>query len=245
MATCAAPPLARLRERGPGGEGLRIHEITTDSMADRAEPRMHDVSRPVRTGTPVWPGDSPCCIRWTMLRSEGSTVNVAELSMSAHTGTHADGPFHVSDSGVHIGAAPLSAYAGPARVVDVRGSAMIDAAVLRQALGDGQWPERVLFRTGAWTDEDVFPTVFAAFDAESAEMLGAAGLRLVGTDAPSVDAFDSKELPAHNAFGAHGVAIVENLLLDDVAPGDYELIALPLRLEEADASPVRAVLREL
>jgi arylformamidase len=212
-------------------------------MPTESTPRLYDVSRPLRTGTPVWPGDAPCCIRWTMLRSEGSTVNVAELSMSAHTGTHADGPFHVSDQGVRIGAAPLESYLGPARVVDARGCAAIDGALLRRALGGGAWPERLLFHTGAWTDPDAFPTTFAAPTPEAAAMLAAAGVRLVGTDAPSVDPFDSKGLPAHNAFGAAGIAIVENLLLDDVPAGDYELIALPLRLEEADASPVRAVLR--
>jgi arylformamidase len=203
-----------------------------------------DISRPVRTGTPVWPGDAPCCVRWTMLRSDGSSVNVAELSMSAHTGTHADGPFHVSDAGVRIGAAPLEAYAGPARVVDARGTGTIDGDFLLRALGSqGGWPERVLFHTGAWTDPDVFPTRFVAIAAGAAMMLAGAGVRLVGTDAPSIDPFDSKDLPAHNRFGAAGCAILENLLLDHVQPGDYELTALPLRLEEADASPVRAVLR--
>jgi arylformamidase len=214
-------------------------------MPTDPQPRIIDISRPVRTGTPVWPGDAPCCVRWTMLRSEGSSVNVAELSMSAHTGTHADGPFHVSDAGVRIGAAPLEAYAGPARVVDARGCAMIDGDLLLRALGPGGWPPRVLFNTGAWTDPDVFPTEFAAIAPGAAMMLAGAGVRLVGTDAPSIDPFDSKDLPAHNRLGTSDVAILENLLLDGVPEGDYELIALPLRLEEADASPVRAVLRAL
>ena len=215
--------------------------------ADAADARpIIDISRPVRTGTPVWPGDAPCCVRWTMLRSEGMSVNVAELSMSAHTGTHADGPFHVSDDGVRIGAAPLEEYTGPARVVDARGVGMIDGDFLLRALGyEAHWPPRVLFFTGAWADENVFPTEFAAIAPGAAMMLAGAGVRLVGTDAPSVDPFDSKDLPAHNRFGAAGCAILENLLLDHVAQGDYELIALPLRLEEADASPVRAVLRPL
>jgi arylformamidase len=204
-----------------------------------------DISRPVRTGTPVWPGDAPCCIRWTMLQSEGSSVNVAELSMSAHTGTHADGPFHVWSGGVRIGAAPLGAYVGPARVVDVRGCpGIIDGDTLLRVLGHTHpWPERVLFRTWAWTDENVFPTEFPGIAPGAAMMLAGAGVKLVGTDAPSVDPFDSKDLPAHNAFGAGGIAILENLLLDHVPPGDYELTALPLRLVDADASPVRAVLR--
>ena len=204
---------------------------------------LYDVSRPVGEGTPVWPGDTPCCIRWTMLRSEGSSVNVAELRMSAHTGTHADGPFHVSDGGVRIGAAPLESYLGPAVVADARGRAAIDAELVRRVLASAPTPERVLFRTGAWTDPAVFPTEFAAIAPEAARLLADAGVRLVGVDSPSVDEYTSKDLPTHNVFGEAGIAILENLMLDDVPDGTYELVALPLKLEEADASPVRAVLR--
>lgn len=207
--------------------------------------RLLDISRPVRTGAPVWPGDAPCQLLWTMRRDAGATVNVAELRLSAHTGTHADGPFHVSDAGARIGAAPLDAYVGPALVVDARGREMIEPDLLAGVLGAASVPERVLFHTGAWRDADEFPTEFAAIAPSAASMLAGAGVRLVGTDAPSIDPFDSKNLPAHNRFGAAGVAILENLLLDGVAPGRYHLTAFPLRLEEADASPVRAVLQPL
>lgn len=201
-----------------------------------------DISRPVDAQTPVWPGDAPCCERWTMRRDAGATVNVAELRMSAHTGTHADGPLHVLDRGDAIGAVPLSAYIGPALVLDVRNRPTIDADLVREAL-DAHRPERVLFRTGAWTDPHIFPEQFAAPSAEAAALLSA--LKLVGTDAPSIDPFDSKALPAHLALFSGGAAVVENLLLDDVEPGMYEMIAFPLRLNYADASPVRAVLRSL
>ena len=204
-----------------------------------------DASRPVRTGTPVWPGDAPCCTCWTMTIAEGSSVNVSELRMSAHTGTHADGPFHVSDTGPRIGFAPIEAYVGRAVVADARGRAMLDEDVVRGVLAVHPRPERVLFRTGAWTSDDVFPTEFAAFTPGAARLLAEAGVRLVGTDAPSMDPFTSKELAAHHVFGAAEVAILENLALDHVPDGVYELMALPLRLEEADASPVRAVLRPL
>jgi arylformamidase len=203
--------------------------------------RLIDASRPVRTGTPVWPGDAPCGTHWTMRRSEGMTVNVCELRMSAHTGTHADGPFHVSDQGIRIGAAPLEAYLGPALLVDVRGVEAIDAGVVGRAL-EGR-PRRVLFRTGAWTDPERFPEEFPALTGDAAARMVEAGVCLVGTDAPSVDPFDSRDLAAHQALFGGGAAVLENLLLDDLEEGVYELIALPLRLEEADASPVRAVLR--
>jgi arylformamidase len=205
--------------------------------------RLFDASRPVRSGTPVWPGDAPCSTHWTMQRSQGMSVNVCELRMSAHTGTHADGPFHVTDEGVRIGAAPLEAYVGPALLLDVTGRAAIDEEVVEPLLAIR--PERVLFRTGAWTDPERFPEAFAALTPGAARRLAEAGVRLVGTDAPSVDPFDSRELAAHHALFEAGAAVLENLLLDGLPEEEYELIALPLRLEEADASPVRAVLRSL
>lgn len=212
-----------------------VNATTTDGT-------LYDVSWPLRTGTPVWPGDAECGFRWTMLRSEGETVNVAELRMSAHTGTHADGPYHVTDDGARIGAAPLEAYLGPALLVEVGAGERIDAARVERVLARGP-VERVLFRTGCWTDPDTFPTEFPAPEPDAARALVRAGVKLVGTDAPSVDPFRSRELETHRVLGDAGVAILENLLLAGVPAGEYELVALPLRLVEADASPVRAVLR--
>ncbi|HEX8696847.1 MAG TPA: arylformamidase [Longimicrobium sp.] len=204
--------------------------------------RILDVTRPLFAGIPVWPGDAPCRVGWSLRLDEDGPVNTAHLSLSAHTGTHADGPYHVLEDGARIGAAPLEAYLGPARVVDARGRDEIGADWLAERLANGA--ERVLLRTGCWTDPAVFPTRFPAPTPEAAALLVSRGVRLVGTDAPSVDPFDSDDLPAHRALLGGGVAILENLLLDDVSPGEYELIALPLRLAEADSSPVRAILLE-
>jgi arylformamidase len=204
---------------------------------------LYDISRPVRAGVPVWPGDARFRVEWTLRRAEGASVNLSELHLSAHTGTHADGPFHASDEGARIGAVPLDAYLGPAVVVDARGWDSISAERVEPLLETR--PERILFRTGCWTDPEVFPEQFPAIEPDAARRMAAAGVRLVGTDAPSIDPFDSKELPTHNLFREAGIANLETLRLDEVPPGRYELIALPLRLEEADASPVRAVLRPL
>jgi arylformamidase len=210
-------------------------------MTDRI---LYDITRPLVAGHPVWPGDSPCRIEWKARLGPGVTYNQSELRMSPHTGTHADGPFHMLADGAMIGAAPLDAYLGPARVVDAAGRASLDAAWAAEVLAGGA-PERLLVRTGAWTDPAVFPTSFAALTVESARMLVDAGLRLFGTDAPSPDPFDAADVPVHHVLLGVGAGILENVLLDGVPPGEYELIALPLRLVEAEASPVRAVLREL
>lgn len=207
-------------------------------------PRLYDITHPVRPGIAVWPGDAPFRLEWTLRRCDGATVNLAELHLSAHTGTHADAPYHAADDGAPIGEVPLDAYLGPALLVDAAGWETISAARIEPIL-TAERPERILFRTGCWTDPEVFPQRFAALEPEAAHRLAAAGVRLVGTDAPSIDPFDSKRLPVHNLFREAGIANLENLRLDDVPPGVYELIALPLRLADADASPVRAVLRAL
>jgi len=207
-------------------------------------PVLYDVTRPITAGFPTWPGDCPCRIDWKARIGPGVPYNSFELHLSPHTGTHADGPFHVLEDGLMIGAAPLEAFLGAARVVDAAGRESLDAGWAAGVLAAGV-PERLLVRTGAWTDPAVFPTRFAALDGEAARMLADAGVRLFGTDAPSPDPFDSRDLPAHRALLAAGAGILENVMLDGVPEGEYELIALPLRLMDADASPVRAVLREL
>ena len=105
--------------------------------------------------------------------------------------------------------------------------------------------DRVLFATGSYPDPTRFNEDFVALAPEVVDALGARGARLVGIDTPSVDLFDSKDLPTHQACLRHDMAILEGLVLDAVPEGAYELIALPLKLQGFDASPVRAVLRSL
>lgn len=202
--------------------------------------RVHDISQPVGTETAVWPGDQPFRLDWTMHVDRGHSVNVAAMTMSAHTGTHADGPLHVDADGVCAGSVPLEHYVGPAQVVDARGREVLDVdAVAGIDLRDA---ERVLFRTRESVDPEIFPERIAAIAPELARRLADAGVRLVGTDAPSVDPLDSKTLDTHRILGAGGVAILENLVLSGVAPGRYLLVAAPLKLVQADSAPVRAVL---
>ena len=208
------------------------------------EPRriIHDATRPVFPGMPVWPGDSPCRIAWTGRIARGAEANTAELSCSVHAGTHADGPYHVLEDGARIGDAPLDAFLGPAHLVDAGGLESIEADWLAAHLPPGA--ERILFRTGCWRDPAIFPARFPAPTPDAARLLVERGIRLVGTDAPSVDPYDSPDLPAHRVLLRAGMGILENLLLDGIRPGAYDLIALPLRLADADSSPVRAILLE-
>jgi len=205
--------------------------------------KIIDISQPLGTGTAEWPGDAPFRLAWTMRRDRGDSVNVAEIALSVHVGTHADGPAHTGDGEAPIGDAPLGRYIGPAAVVHAPG-----APALEESLLDGvdlRGTPRVLFRSRPAVPGAVplyFPRDFAAITPALARRLVDAGVRLVGTDAPSVDPADSRELEAHRILAAGGVAILENLRLDAVPPGAYVLVALPLPLTEADSSPVRAVL---
>lgn len=204
--------------------------------------RIHDISQPLGTDTATWPGDRRVDLEWTLRMDRGDSVNVASLATSVHAGTHADGFRHVTRDGETAAQMPLDAYVGRCVVVDVTGAGEVSTDdVAGVDLGSVQ---RILFRTRAAVDETEFPAPFAHIAPELARRMADAGIRLVGTDAPSVDPVDSKTLEAHHAFVRGRVAILENLVLVDIEPGEYTLIALPLRLTEADSSPVRAVLIE-
>jgi arylformamidase len=207
-------------------------------------PRLWDITPALDASSPVFPGDQAFDADWTFRIGPGCPVNVARLTLSPHTGAHADAPLHYADGGTPAGALDLAAYLGPCRVVhatSARPTVTLDD--VRDQL-NGALPPRLLVRT-----YDRQPTVwddsFAALDAGLLDELGARGGVLVGTDAASLDPADSKTLDAHHAAHRHDLRILENLVLDDVPEGDYELIALPLKLTSADAAPVRAVLREL
>jgi len=201
---------------------------------------IYDISQPLGVRTAVWPGDQAVELGWTMERRQGDAVNVAALRLSVHAGTHVDGPLHFRDAGPGAGGLPLDAFVGAAIVIDARGRDTLDADVLDGV--DLAAAPRVLFRTREVIDPDVFPETVIVVTTALAERLGAGKARLLGTEAPSVDPIDSKTLEAHRALTRAGVAILENIVLTHVPPGRYTLIALPLRIVEADSSPVRAVL---
>jgi arylformamidase len=177
----------------------------------------------------VWPGDAPFSWRATSSLEEGAPFESTCFSASAHAGTHADAPAHVLRGGARAGSLDLKPYVGPARVLPLDGHGEVGPDSLsRFALG----VSRVLFQTGG----RAFLSPLAAI------RLAEAGAILIGTDAPSIDPNDAPDLPAHGALLSRGVALLEDLALEHVAPGDYWLVALPLKLEDLDASPVRAVL---
>lgn len=204
---------------------------------------LYDITPPVTPALAVWPGDTPPSREILLDMARGDNLTLSTLRSTVHLGAHADAPSHYGREGATIDARPLQAYIGPAQVIRVqvaRGE-RIPAAALPRRLD----AERVLLATGTFPDPTAFNRDFAALAPELVERLHEQGARLVGIDTPSVDLFESADLPAHRACLRHDLAILEGLALAAVPEGVYELIALPLRLVGFDASPVRAVLRTL
>jgi arylformamidase len=172
----------------------------------------------------------------------GDAVNVGTIETTVHIGAHADAPLHFLEIGASIEDVPLEPYLGRCRLIERPGNEPVTVSDLEGRV-DGI--DRLLVRTRAPGAGNPYDAGFASLDPEAAHWIAGTGLRLIGLDTPSVDAFDSKEMPSHLALLARGVAILEKLDLQGVPEGEYELIALPLPLEGMDASPVRAILREL
>ncbi len=207
-------------------------------------PRLWDISPPVSAASPVFPGDTAYQQQWAATLGPGCPVNVSTLTLSPHVGAHADAPLHYDASGLPAGALELTPYLGPCRVIHAVGvKPLVQWAHIAHAC-EGL-PPRVLVRTyrrapvGEW-DPDL-----PAFAPETIERLADAGVLLVGIDSASIDPAESKTLASHQVIRRRDLRVLENLVLDDVPEGDYELIALPLKLMTADASPVRAILRPL
>ncbi|MDP2006191.1 MAG: arylformamidase [Rubrivivax sp.] len=213
-------------------------------MTAPAARRLWDISPPVHAGAPVFPGDMPYRQEWVARIGPGCPVNVSTLTLSPHTGAHADAPLHYDDAGAAAGAMDLEPFLGPCRVVHAIGCGpLVHLHHLAHALHS--LPPRLLVRTCAQAPTDRWDDTLAAYAPDTIEHLADLGVTLVGIDSASIDPAASKTLDSHQVIRRRGLRVLENLLLDEVPEGDYELIALPLKLSTACASPVRAVLRAL
>lgn len=208
--------------------------------------RIWDISPPIDENAAVFPGDTAYSQRLHFRLSPDCPVNVNSITLSPHTGAHADAPLHYAADGVTSGDLDLAPYLGRCRVIHcLDAGPLVQPAHLAHAMEN--LPERVLIRTSRVASQDWGS--FTALAGESIAYLAtysvAHRLLLVGLDTPSVDPATSQTLPSHQMLHQLDLRVLENLVLDEVPEGDYELIALPLKLMRADASPVRAILRAL
>ncbi|MBV7543237.1 arylformamidase [Acidovorax sp. sic0104] len=207
--------------------------------------RLWDISPPVHAGSPVFPGDTAYSQQWCATIGPGCPVNVSAITLSPHVGAHADAPLHYDERGASIGDVSLDAFLGPCRVIHaIARGPLITWDHIAHAV-DSTLPQRVLVRTYEHMPQDRWDGQLAAYAPDTIERLADLGVLLVGIDTASIDPADSKTLDSHQVIRRRGLRVLENLVLDNVSEGDYELIALPLKLTTADASPVRAILRSL
>lgn len=208
-------------------------------------PMIYDITRTIAPSSAVWEGDARFSIQLRASMAQGSSVNLTTLTLSAHSGTHADARYHYQVDGATIEQAPLEPFIGPARVVETqrRSGSLTPEDFAHVDLHGGQ---RLLIRTFvSSTPDDALTTEFPALSVALIEHLAALGYVLIGTDTISVDPYTSRTLDAHRALAQHGLYNLESICLAGVPVGDYELIALPLKLHGACSSPVRAILRSL
>ena len=202
--------------------------------------KIWDISPPVDAQAAVFPGDTTYTQQLHFTLGPDCPVNVNAITLSPHTGAHADAPMHYAAGGLAVGALDLAPFLGPCRVIHcLNAGPLVEPHHLAHALDN--LPPRVLIRTATRASQEW--ASFTALAPESVATLAIKNVVLIGIDTPSVDPSDSKDLPAHKAFLRRGMAILEGLVLAGVEEGDWELIALPLKLKGFDASPVRAVLR--
>jgi len=204
--------------------------------------KIWDISQVLRPGLPVWPGDTAFAHNPTWTMGHGSPVNVSALTLSTHSGAHADAPLHYDAGGASIDTVSLEPYLGECLVIDARGCGPL---VEPRHLPPLDGARRVLLRTYEAFPRDAWDSSFTAVASATIRALAAQGVILIGLDSPSLDPETSKTMDAHHAVAAADMRVLEGLVLDDVPPGRHELIALPLAIAGADAAPVRAILRAL
>ena len=202
--------------------------------------RLVDISPVVSPRIGVFPGDTPFSQRYLCRLDKGANLDLSTIETTVHLGAHADAPSHYAPGGAGIAERDLDLYYGDCEVVwvDVGRGERVQPHHLP---GPVRAP-RVLLRTGTFPDPDQWNGDFAALSPAVVEVLHAQGVRLVGIDTPSIDLQDDTVLHSHAAVAARDMAVLEGVVLDHVSPGLYTLVALPLRIEGADASPVRAAL---
>jgi arylformamidase len=205
--------------------------------------KIYDVTRTLNPGLAVWPGDTPFSAQILLNMREGASINLTTLTLSSHTGTHADAPYHFTQDGITIDRVSLDPYIGPATVVTVQREEGPLVPADFPGLDWSQVRRLLVHSTASDKPASEFPTQFVYPSPEFAAFMAGYDITLFGSDAPSMDHVDSKTLPGHNALRQHGIAILEGLLLAGVPDGVYELIALPLKIGGGDGSPVRAILR--
>jgi arylformamidase len=209
-------------------------------MIEEVSRRIWDISPLITDRIAVFPGDTPFSREIALSYEQGHHLTLSAMKSTLHLGAHADAANHYHREGKGIDARALETYLGPAQVCTV--SLDPGERIRPQHLPEKIRARRVLFNTGSFPDPNEWRDDFNALSPELIHHLADLGVVLVGIDTPSVDPATSKALESHQALYARNLAVLEGIVLTGVPDGLYTLSALPLRLKDADASPVRAIL---
>ena len=206
-----------------------------------------DITAPLSANTPVFPGDAPIQLDFLKQFKNGDPLTLSKFTMGAHSGTHVDAPLHFIPNGKTLDQIPLSTFIGPVRIIDCSPNALaVDAAELNKH----QWrgAKRIFFRTrnsrNHWMRDSQFHPDFTYVAPDAAQLLADAGVELVGIDYISMEKFKAEQPQTHRILLGKDIPIIEGLDLQDVTPGDYELMLLPIRVMGHEAAPVRALIRK-
>ena len=210
---------------------------------------IHDISLTVTPQTVTWDGkEQGFSAQWTsQVGVKGASSSQSVLTAGAHTGTHIDAPLHFVPGGLTIEALPLGTLVGSAEVVQIYGRSPITAADLEHA-NLAPKAERVLLQTDntrfGRLHDGKFHTDYTGLAPSGAEWLVHHGIRLIGIDYLSIGPYGPVNTETHKILLGAGVVVVESLVLDNIVPGEYLLMALPPKFSGAEASPCRCVLVE-
>ena len=201
----------------------------------------YDISPEISARTAVFPGDAPFNRTIGLDFKKGDHLLTSSIQTTVHIGAHTDAPNHYQPGTNGIEARDLNYYLGPCQVISVnipRGKRILPSDIADVKISE----KRILFKTGSFPDPNQWNADFNSLSPELIHHLARSGVILVGIDTPSVDPAEDQALPSHHAIHEHDLAILEGVVLEPVPDGVYTLIALPLRIKDADASPVRAIL---
>lgn len=204
--------------------------------------KLWDITLPLHAKQPPWPGDVPFTAEPSSSTAQGDECNVSKLQFSSHFATHLDAPFHFEHNGMKLDAVPVDVFMGPALVHEVSSQTLIEVDDLPENLSQYQ---RIIFKTKntSYIADETFHKDYIALSNEAAQVLVEQGIRLVGIDYFSIEAYKNPGHPVHHTLCGNNVIIVEGLDLREVEPGEYDLTVLPLKIKNGDGSPCRAVLR--
>lgn len=201
---------------------------------------IYDISPLIDESIAVFPGDTPFQRQILMSQSQGDHLDLSSIKSTLHLGAHADALNHYAPNQPGIDHKDLRVYLGACQVIEVRTSFGQRISLFDFDIKSIQ-RSRILFKTNSF-NPNVWREDFVALSPEVIHELADLGVILVGIDTPSIDPASSKHLESHKSILDRGISVLEGLVLDDVSEGEYQLIALPLRIKDADASPVRAIL---